>query len=361
MPRYWENPDFNPGGLPDKADPRDYEWPEIAAGLPPFDWNAGYDIEQVLGRTLPVKSQNGSGSCGGQAWSQYAGVLGAILTGEFKEKSAKYIYAQTFVQPNGGSGGRDNCNVLIKQGCCDESALSSYENGKPPSESYMERYQDVSEPDRENAKFDRALAYANVPVAIDAVAQAMSANHGAILLIRGSNNGSWGTSTPKPPVDTDPYIWSHWIYCGKARLINGQKTISFINSWGPEVGESGWQTLTEAYFAAQLSGYGQAIWSCWTHVINTHPVPSAFAYNFARPMRSGDQSEDIAALQAALQSDGDFPASVPISGYYGGITSRAVLAFQSKHQVAPAAELAALAGRFVGPATLAALNAIFNH
>src|SRR3989344_7780494 len=136
---------FTPGGIPDKPDSRDYKWnnEEFGAALPPFDWDMGFDIEYELGDMLGISNfklkpnnQGSSLSCGGQAWSKYAAILYAVSAKSFEENSAKFIYSQTF-KPGVGSTGRDNCNILIKQGCADENLCISYENGNPPSEPFM--------------------------------------------------------------------------------------------------------------------------------------------------------------------------------------------------------------------------------
>ena len=96
---------FNPGGIPDEPDDRDYQWNtgEFGAALPPFDWNKGFDIEEelrtILGDAnfkLKPNNQGDSLSCGGQAWSKYAAILSAVIRKSFYENSAKFIYSQIF-------------------------------------------------------------------------------------------------------------------------------------------------------------------------------------------------------------------------------------------------------------------------
>ena len=256
------------GALVDRYDERDHQYSEIAAGIAPFDWSKGYDVEQELRAKIndpnfkiPIKNQDGSGSCGGQAFAYQAEILEALQNGVFSEKSAKFIYSQTYVPvPGGGSYFRDNCNVFIKQGDSDENILPSYENGNPPGEAFMERSQDITQAARDNAAFTEALSYAEVAKDIDSVAQAVQANHGAIIIIRGDNNGTWRGNSPVPPSGMNPY-WQHFLYVGKAMLNNGKKALKVLNSWG-NVGDSGWQWLGEEWFTAGN------ILQCRTHVIN---------------------------------------------------------------------------------------------
>ena len=135
--------------LPSRTDIRDKQWSLFPQATTPHDWSKDFDV----GIELKTKDQGQSGSCGGQAWSYYGEVLSTVYDKIYTPKSAKFIYAQTFVT-GGGSAGRDNCKIVQKQGWADEAVLSSYDGGLPPSEQFMERSQDITQADRDNAIVD---------------------------------------------------------------------------------------------------------------------------------------------------------------------------------------------------------------
>lgn len=238
---------INPGGLQDKIDQRDYQWADFASsnGIASYNWNEDFDIEEVLKLKIPTKNQNGSSSCGGQAWSYYLSVIEAIDDGSFEERSAKYIYEQVFVS-GGGAYGRDCSDLCVKQGVAREALCSSYYNGRPPSEEFMQKTT-ITQEMRADASKDKALKYAQVGLSIDEVAQAIKANRGVVIGVNGSNNGTWGSLYPKPPADWTKTEWRHWIYAGKVKTINGKRYIGVKNSWGA-IGENGWQYLGEEWF-----------------------------------------------------------------------------------------------------------------
>lgn len=323
---------FSKGAIVDTPDARDYQFADavVALGLAPFDWESGYDIEEIIGKTLEVKDQNGSGSCGGQAWGYY----GEALDPDHEQKSAKFVYAHTFVLP-AGSSGRTNCELVINKGWGSEELTPSYDNGNPPSEAFMQRVSDITEEAYKQALSDKGLSYVNVSNAIDTVAQAIANNSGCIIGIAGKNNGTWISKFPVPPTDVVG-AWNHWMYCGKAKIINGKKYIGALNSWGEDVGEKGWQWFSEDYFKYPF------IWSVWTMMYD-FPKPK---HVFKKTLRYRSKGEEVKQLQMRLNID--IEAGLVVDGSFGMKTKRAVINFQTSHGL--------VGDGIVGPLTNKVLN-----
>ena len=297
------------GALKDKKDKRDYKYKDavIALGIVPFDWDKGYDIEENLGIKLTIKDQDGSGSCGGQAWGYY----GQSLDPDQDEKSAKFIYSQTFIPP-AGSDGRTNCQLVIDKGWGTEKLTSSYENSQPPSEKFMQRKEDITSQAFSQALTDKALSYANVGSDINLIAQAVRENKGCVIGLTGKNNGTWSSAFPLPPSKVDNTCWNHWLYVGKAKVINGKKYLGVCNSWG-NIGQKGWQWIPEEYVKYPF------VWSCWTLVYN---FPK---FIFTKTLKMWSWNNDVKELQKRLGCWQD--------GIFGPITRRAVKLYQSKHHL----------------------------
>lgn len=346
-----EGKHYGTGAIPSAADERDYQWHEVAHGSAPFDWTVGYDIETKMPQVTPTKDQGQSGSCGGQAWAYYDAAIEALSTKTFEERSARFVYSQTFV-PGGGSDGRTNCDLVKNKGDAREFVFTSYQNGVPPTESFMETHSDITSVVLTDAAKGMALSYAMVPNSVDGVAQAIRDSGGVVIGIRGSNNGTWLSPNPQKPESNLPAneYWYHWLYAGKARINNGVKQIGVHNSWGLDVGEKGWQWIDADYFD------GVNIWEVWSMVFNPNGVLPIFHHQFKTDLEFGMTSTEVQALQTALQTDGDFPASVKPTTYYGTITRTAVEKFQVKYGIAKAGD--AGYGR-CGPLTRSKLNAIF--
>lgn len=253
----------NPGALKDRYDPRDHKWDVIAKGnnIEAFDWEKGFDLNVPF----KVKDQNGSGSCGGQAWAYYGEALEYAYKKEYEENSAKFIYANTGSPYNGGgSWGRDNSEFVINNGWGSEKLTPSYDNGNPPSEEFMMRKSDITKEAYIEAKQNQALRYATTGKDIDSIAQAIKTNNGVVIGITGTNNGSWHSMFPKAPQVGDE-LWRHWLFCVGAAMMGGKKYIKVINSWGEGVGDKGYQWISEDYFNTYTPSLSDwSVWSGWT-------------------------------------------------------------------------------------------------
>jgi hypothetical protein len=347
---------FGKGAVIGRPDPRDYQLAEIAHGAEPFNWSVGFDIEQELSNVLgipnfklPVKNQNGSGSCGGQAWSQYAGVLEAFASGTFEERSAKFVYAQTFYPNGGGSTAPDNANVLMRQGVSYETDCPSYDKGNPPAESFMVRPQDISDIARINAKGAITPAYAFGVANIDEIAKNVRDFHGCVIGIAGEDNGTWLGEYPVAPKKV---AWRHWVYVGKVKVINGKKMLGFVNSWGITTGNKGWQWIGEEFMPHTFCVI--------THILPVSPPPVSFKHNWKYNLEYGAKGGDVVALQKAMQLMGYFPKGLPCTGAYLDITRRSVLAMQLGERIGTQKEILALNGKLVGVKTRNFLNTKFS-
>lgn len=239
---------FGTGAKPQPYDVRDHAF---VAGAGPFDWNIGYSLEQELVGmwnkpfVLPISNQNGSLSCVGQAWTKYSSVKQYVEKGIWVDESAHDLYYRIHL-PSGGAYIRDGGMKLINEGVVTEKDLSSYQNGNPPSETYMRTAPALA--DAVYLKIRDALQLKEIQgvvASIESFAKAMSLNHGLILGVNGSNNGTWFSAFPTPPSFAE---WGHALFACRAKMINGKKYIGVANSWGGQVGENGFQWLGEEWF-----------------------------------------------------------------------------------------------------------------
>jgi hypothetical protein len=103
---------------------------------------------------------------------------------------------------------------------------------------------------------------------MDLFAMAIRDNYGIVGGIFGSNNGTWSTNEPKPPVSGSQ--WGHCIYFGKFGTDELGRYIATPNSWGTRGNDSlhpdGWQKLREDYFNAKY------MFNPWTLVDKTNVI-----------------------------------------------------------------------------------------
>jgi hypothetical protein len=234
----------------------DYRYEEIVTAGKPVDWKKGFDVEKELDIKIPMKDQDGSGSCVGQGWSYYGAVLNAAEVGYYKEQSAKAIYSQIELGlPQGGAYIRDGAKLFVNWGSLQENMLPSYDNGNPPSEEFMKIKTWKTPAMNKIAEVLQAKEYRTFNAAqnMEMFAMAIRDNYGVVGGVSGTNNGTWRTFEPQPP--TDRADWGHCLFFGKFGIDRIGKYIASPNSWG-SIGtdsdhEDGWQKFRENWFESR--------------------------------------------------------------------------------------------------------------
>lgn len=241
------------GAKIDKQDKRDKEIDHILGVGEPFDWIKGYDVEEEIGMTIPVKDQKKTSSCVGQATASLVWIKNVReyldrygkLTDEMKDYlnkwliSARAIYSQIFLL-HGGAYLRDGVKLIKEWGSISENIVPFV-----PDENGCRSLKWKTKMADETAKILQAEEYRMLRAkTIDLMAQSIRDNEGVILGVLGENNGTWHSLMPRVGKDE----WGHAILGGKARMINGKKYIGILNSWGEKIGDNGWQWLGEEWF-----------------------------------------------------------------------------------------------------------------
>jgi len=250
---------YGKGALKDKRDIRDFRLEvhlkRIGAPILPLT----YDISDKVNG---IKNQGSSSSCGGQAFSYYIEMLTRLRDNTQFQLSAKDVYSNVFV-PGGGSYARDLLKRIQNYGIAQEKDISSYENGQPPSEQFMEsvipRTNDI-DLDAKQRLIGAYLTFSSTDQT--QVKQAIYTGNGAIIAVLG-NDYCWThlqDGIVSVPDNNSQCPWGHFLYLLGWEVKDGIPCYKFVNSWSLDWGINGFGYLPEGYLIKGL-GYNE-----WTTV-----------------------------------------------------------------------------------------------
>lgn len=133
------------------------------------------------------------------------------------------------------------------------------------------------------------------------------------------------------------------------------------NSWG-----DGWTAVLakvlgfpDGDFYFKWSDYSDKTFEVYAYMDIPQPIldhVKSLSYHFNNTMRYGQTSPDVLQLQNRLDKEGFWQAGIAKTGFYGAVTSGAVLAYQVAHKVDSIQNLEAIAGQICGPKTIRSLN-----
>lgn len=165
-------------------------------------------------------------------------------------------------------------------------------------------------------------AYYFLPIDMDMIATALEKGHGVIFGI-GSHIAEW---TEIPQVIDGKLTFSHFVACVPKNylLYKGEKAVVIddsVNAYSTLNG-TGQRILTEKF----LKNRAWAALAIVPEVKQEKPV-----YTFTKSMVYGDRGEEVKKLQQVLIYEGLLKSGLD-TGYFGGLTLKAVMAFQLKYK-----------------------------
>jgi len=336
-----KNKEIEFGAVPEEFDVNDFRYEEICSASPPVDWERGFSVEDRIGK-IPVKNQKKSGSCVGQSWSYYAGVLEAIEIGIYRDFSARFIYSQIYL-PSRGAYIKDGAKILTKQGAIPSALFPDKDN-----EIQMRMNDDLTKDLKSIALVYKKGNYLSVPHNdIDYIASVIQENNGCVTGVFLSRDG-WRNAWVRPPLKGEKK-GGHAVYLIGFKKIKGRKYIIGLNSWSENWGDRGKFYLGEDYVNSGNLFNLKILKDLPSEVKRPKKKPQ---YRFNVNIKWGDKGEEVKKLQECLAYEKCF-LYPEFTGNFYGFTLRAVKCFQAKYGIEP------IAG-FVGPKTRAKLNEIYG-
>lgn len=294
----------------------------IGTTTAPYDWTQSL----VTTYTQPIKNQFSAGMCGMEAGSQARQIYENLVLGQpFEEVSEISGYSQAHLSPDGMTIGQVE-NVLSFLG------LTTFKNVPTPNNCTEAQAQSTvweNPTTLQDCLIRTGMKMLSVPINIDSAAQAIRDYKFVIFLLGGTNNGTWNSAYPIPPIAGSTPQWGHFM-CSTPNIPANPtvKQLPFYQSWGEGVGDKGIQYFTETYIN---SGF---IYDAFTFVKHTFNVDLKF----------GMVNEDVKYLQVKL----GMPANTFGFGVFGLKTLTAVKAYQATNGIS--------ATGYVGNLTRAKLN-----
>lgn len=314
---------FGTGALPDPRTQdekdKDYKVQEVYMAVPVM-WTEKPKSEW---RSFEIFNQDGSGSCVLQTCAKVLGVENYLEDGKFVRYSARDGYSQRINKPGQGMWLQNGLEICYKRGLTLEQLMPS--EGK--NETDMNLDEDRKSIDIAFALDGKASAYVQAETTIidfDTIAGVLQTGK-AVALTATFNSGDWNTGEV---ICKKNGTYGHAITITDFTLYKGEKALIFDNSWGEGWGFDGQGILRESQKDGITSwGYLLELKNDWQNAPE-RPKPIHF---FAYDLKYGTRSDENGFLQLCLQYEQVFPYNIPSTGYFGGITARAVIDFCKKY------------------------------
>lgn len=326
---------------------RDYHFKEIVANVNPVNW---IEKPQSSWRKFPIRNQDGSGSCVAQTMAKLLGIMYYEKNGEFVEFSAAHIYKRRSNQGSQGMIGVDAFNIVKNGGTTLEVLMPSMNFNETQINSVPEKKHHT-----QIAKLYSLENYVQFMPRVDfeTIASTIQTTGKGIMVWFRFDIDEW---TDVPFLKQGSQLKAHHsVTAVDFTMYKGKKALIIEDSWGEQYGLGGQRVITEDFFRARNTFAAYPI-----NFKTEDKKIIILAEKFDKTLKFGGRNKDIKRMQDILKIEKLFPTNIESTGYFGSITSKAVLAFQKKYHVDTDIELDALQGRIVGPKTISTLNELYS-
>lgn len=337
-----EEKEFQNGALLDtrseEEKAKDFKFEEIVASVAPVNWS---EKPPTSWRRFPIFNQDGSGSCVAQTMAKILGIMYYLKNQDYVHFSATHIYQRRSNKPQGGMNGVEAFDIARKGATLE--ALTPSQN---MSDSQMDNIKIEQYKEDVGAVFKLGQYVVGPVKDLETVASIIQQTGKGVMVWYYFNHDEW-TDTPKilRPLDLyAPTTSRHSVTAVDFTLYEGKKCLIIEDSWGPNFGKGGQRIISEEFH----NGRNFFVAHPMTFKFEDAPTPPAPGYTFTLQMKYGDNNNEVRELQAYLKKRGFFPANIDITGFFGNVTKKSVIAFQLSRGL--------VGDGVVGPKTLSELN-----
>lgn len=319
---------------------KDFQWDEVNTMGAIY-----FPVRDPVGYT--VRNQDGSNSCVAQTAAKMLEIW------DFKHDATPTVYSATPIyknrsnKPAVGMSGVDAFSYPIKNGTWLEKDI--------PSQEMNDEQMDNSTA-AANAQVERPTAYLVMPIDFYAVASEIDKS-GAVMLWFKCSYEEWCQDVPSGNSGSEAVRHS---VCAVDKITwKGNEYIIIEDSWGTWQNisdvplKSGQRAITKYFFDKHCYFAGCFTTFSFDGTAKPH-------HTWSKSMKYGQTSEDIKQLQEVLKYEGYFPSNQKSTGFFGGITAKALIKWQVANGMNDFAKETSMYKVQAGPKSIALLNKLYS-
>lgn len=319
---------------------RDYRWEELYA-------HGSVEFKERAPVGYTPRNQAGTSSCVTQTQAKMTEVWDFKYDNTLTVYSAAPTYATRPNKPGLGTDYAHGLGWSIKNGSFLESDVIS---------------QNITEDQINNTAIPvsnqliRPTNYLVMPIDFYAVASEID-HTGAVMVWIKSSFQEWCRDVPMG--NSNSQAVSHSVTAVDKIAWKGTEYIIIEDSWGKWDNTSdipllpGQRAITRDFYQNHCFFSG-----CYTAFSFTGEIKPKFMWTV--PMKYGQTSQDIVKWQNMLKYEKFFPNNKKATGYFGGLTARATVAWQKSHGIMDFATETNMTKIVAGPKSIAKANSIYS-